>query len=77
MNATEARTNAAAANSLKISNEFLRIQNEISIAVGEGRFEVDIFDGITKENMNYLRDEGFNVKTFPSGMNEISTHISW
>ena len=77
MDATEARTKAAAVNSLKISNEFLKIQNEISTAVGEGRFEVDIFGGITKENMNYLRDKGFNVKTFPSGMNEISTHISW
>ena len=49
---------------------------KISTAVKEGRFCVDIFGVITKENINYLREEGFTVKIYPSGMNEI-THISW
>jgi hypothetical protein len=77
MNAVEARSKANEINFTKVKNELSNIKRIISEAVTKGEFETDVFGTITKENIKLLKQEGFNVRSYSSGLNETSTEISW
>lgn len=77
MNALEARRKASEINFTKVKNELSNIRRIVSEAVAKGEFEVDVYGKISKENDNLLRQEGFNIRSYSSGLNETSTEISW
>ena len=77
MKATEAREKALSINSNRISTEYEHINGLIGEEVKDGKFKFDYDGSISTEVMNKLKEDGYELRYYQSGMNEYSTEIKW
>ena len=77
MNAKVAREKAIFIQSNRINSEYVKVKVAISDKVEDGKLELIYDDTLCNEVVNLLRDEGYVIRSFQSGMNENSTEIKW
>lgn len=77
MKATEAREKALSIQSQRINNEYAMVKKEISTKVDDGKFSLPWDYTLCEEVISILKEEGYEVRYFKSGMNEYSYEINW
>lgn len=77
LSAKEARDKVRGAREHKLNQEFKRVVEAIHEAVEDNRLEVIIYESISIECENRLKDKGYGVKYVQTGINENGTEISW
>jgi len=77
MNAEDARSSAKAANAEAVKKQFEFVAFEINKAVKAGKYEVWIYEGLRKEVVAKLEEQGFFVGKTRFERNDPSTLIKW